>query len=656
MSYQGSISSLLRSDNLDIILARIGLLSCILLLGLRLLAEQVLLVVIPLAGGSACALYLVTRRKEAQRYEFVALRTELVGYLPSLVFFVLAGLIASIHLSGGRTLVSHLLTGLVGVFLLAQVLLTEDGQLNPRLVLAQTIIASLVIRFGTLFGTPGFTGVDIWTHVPDFVVSIVDIGSVTGIAGYKYVMSPLYHLYGAVGAIIVGSPRAGMFLSVGTVLALSILLVYSTARLLLSARWAVLAAILFTFSSEVLQWSIHLIPTSMGLVFFLGLLYALTKLYYTPDTRWFALVFIFSLAVVFTHQVSTAVILLALGLAAGISVIIVFRATEPIERGRKRIAAGLTAIFASSTVITLVSWANTPFSGDFIFLWRMLDVLAWQVEEIGFLNLASGNGGGGGAGGAPSEGQTGLWGELVPFIEWFGFGLLLAMTVVGAIVLLRYFELPELKLTYLALFGAMFVVVYGMSLFGLRTFMPGRWLAFMHAPMAIISAFGLYYVAQNAPRKVLLAVVIILCLGYPLTMMTAEKATLDAPAFEDEYPRFSHTESEIKAVETIAEYRPPEVDDVIGTDHPYRTVYERYGGYEIPDMEVENGQSVTTATTVARDYQLEGPATVHQHGDPVVPRQSSEFLTESLCTNVPNHIYTSDTVTICTTANGVEEL
>jgi len=53
-------------------------------------------------------------------------------------------------------------------------------------------------------------------------------------------MSPLYHLYGAIGAIIFNSPRAGMFLSVGTVLALSILLVYATARLLLPARWAVL--------------------------------------------------------------------------------------------------------------------------------------------------------------------------------------------------------------------------------------------------------------------------------------------------------------------------------------------------------------------------------------------------------------------------------
>jgi len=179
MSYQGSISSLLGGDNTDITLARIGLISCILLLGLRLLAEQVLLVVIPLAGGSACALYLVTRRKEAQRYEFVALRSSLVGYLPTAVFLCLSAVVVSIHLSGGRTMLTHLMTGLVGVFLLAQVLLTEEGKLNPTLVLVQVLFASLVIRFGTLFGTPGYTGVDIWTHVPDFVVNIVDVGSVT---------------------------------------------------------------------------------------------------------------------------------------------------------------------------------------------------------------------------------------------------------------------------------------------------------------------------------------------------------------------------------------------------------------------------------------------------------------------------------------------
>ncbi len=656
MSYQGSITNLLRTDNADILLARVGLVACLLLLGLRLLAEQVLLVVIPLAGGSACALYLVTRRREANRHEFIALRTTLLGYLPTAVFLTLTALVVSIYISGGRSLISHLLTGFIGVFLLAQVLLVEEKRLNSKLVIAQLVIASVIIRFGALFGTPGFTGVDIWTHVSNFIVSIVDMGSVTGIAGDKYVMAPIYHLYGAVGAIIFDSPRAGVFLSVGTVLALSILLVYSTARLLLSARWAVLAAILFTFSSEVLQWSIHLIPTSMGLVFFLGLLYSLTKLYYTPELRWFGLVFLFSLAVTFTHQVSTAVILLTLGLAAVVAVAVLYRANEPVERGKKRIAAGLTGIFGLTTTITLVSWANTPFSDEFVFLWRMIDVFQRQLLEVGFLNLASADGGGGGAGGAPREGETGLIGELVPFIEWFGFGLLLALTVVGGIVLLRYFEMPELKLTYLAVFGSMFVVVYGLSLFGLRTFMPGRWLAFMHAPMAIIGAVGLAYVAKNAPRGVLLAVVIILCIGYPLTMMTAEKATLDAPAFEEEYPRFSHSESEIKAVDTLAEYRPPEVAPVIGTDHPYRTVYDRAGGYEIPDMIVENGQSVNTPTTVAREYQLQGPATVHQQGDPVVPRQSNAYLTQSLCADEPHHIYTSDTVTICTTSDGGEEL
>lgn len=654
MSYQSSITGIFRSNGLDITIAKVGLIASLLLLSLRLLAEQELLVVIPVSGATACAVYLFTRRREGERVNLFSLRSDLVGYLPSVVILGLAAIVLSIYLQGGRTVLTQLLTGGVGGVLILQVLLFDDRHINPKLILLQILSVSVVIRFGILFGTPGFTGVDIWTHVTDLIAGIVDDSSLNAIADNKYVMAPIYHLTGAVATIVLGSPRAGVFLSIGTVLAVSIILIYATARLFVPARWALLATVLFAFSSEVLQWSVHLIPTSLGLVFFLGMLYGLTKLYYRPELRLLGLILCMGLAVVFTHQVSTAVVLLVLGIAAVVSVVTLLWNSYPDSRQRKWTTYGLVGTFSTTGIITLVSWANTPFSGEFIFLWRMLDVLERQIaDEVGFLNLAStGEGGGGGAGGATGQGQAGLAGELIPYVEWLGLAILLAATIIGGIILLRYVDIPELKLTYLAVFGAMFVVVYGLSLFGLRTFMPGRWLAFMHAPMVIIGAIGLYYVAQHTSYRVFLAVVLVVAIGYPMTMMAAEKATLDAPVFEDEYPRFAHTESEIGAVETISEYRPPAVESEIGTDHPYRTVYERLGGYDIPDMIVEDGQPVSPDTTVAREYQLEGPATVHVAGDPVIPRQSSEYLTSSLCGPDAHHLYTSDTVTVCTAVGG----
>lgn len=651
MSHQNSLSQLFRGEDFDVRLAKVGLVLCLLLFSLRLLAEQILLVVIPVAGASACALYLVTRKQEAMELEQLTYRHEIVGYLPGFVFFGLSFLVVWSRLTGGRSLLTHLVAGAIGTLLLAQIFLLEDSRLNPGLLLGQLLIAAIVIRFSALLGNPGFIGVDIWTHVPVFVEGIVQSGSLNAIADYKYIMAPFYHLNGAIAAIVFDDARIGVYLTLGVLLAVSSLLIYTTSRLLVPARWALLATALFIFSDQFLRWGIHIIPTSLGLVFFLGALYCLTKLYYRADVRFLGLLLVFSLAVVFTHQVSTAVMLLVLGVAAVVSLWAAVRRRSTGGIPTTLRTRGLLGVFGTSLGITLVSWANTPFSDEFVFLWRMLEVLQETiVGEAGFLNLASaGDGGGGGAGGASAD-RTGIAAELIPAIEWFGFGLLLAMTVLGSIILLRRSDSAELKLTYLVSFAGMFTVVYGLSLFGIRTFMPGRWLAFMYAPMAIISAFGLYYVSQHASRRVMLVVIVLLACGYPTAMMVTEKATLDSPALDDDYPRFSYTDAEINAAGTIATIRSPVIESEIGTDHPYRTLYDRVGGFETGDLQIEDGEPVTSSAVVAREYQLSGPATIFDTAEPPVPRQSNSVLTESICRPTRNHIYTNELVTLCTPA------
>lgn len=648
MSHQNSLSKLFLGEHLDIRLAKIGLVLSLLLLSLRLLAEQILLVVIPLAGASACGLYLITRNQEATGFEHRAYRTEIAGYLPSFVFLGLASLILLIRFTGGRSLGSHLLTGVIGAFLLLQILLLEHERLSPVFVLGQILIAALVIRLSAVFGNPGYIGVDIWTHLPVFAAGIADAGSLAPIAEYKYVMAPIYHLNAAVGALLFGDVRIGAFLTLGVVLSLTAVMIYTTTRLLVPARWALLATALFAFSDQAIRWSLHIIPTSLGLVFFLGALYSLTKLYFRMDVRYVGLLLVFSLAVVFTHQVSTAVILLLLGVAAGVSVWTTIASGVAGGLANNLRTASLFGVFGTTLGVTLLSWANTPFSGDFIFLWRMLDVLeATILGEAGFLNLASGGEGGGGAGGATAE-RTGLMADLLPAIEWFGFGILLAATVLGAIMLIRRSDSRELTMTYLLVFGGMFFVVYGLSLFGIRTFMPGRWLAFLYAPMAIISAVGLYYVFEHASMRVLFVVILLVAVGYPTTMVVAEKATLDSPAIDSEYPRFAYTSAEIGAVDTVSEIRGPVIEEEIATDHPYRSLYDRVGDYETPDLRVDEQGETTAGTVVHREYQLDGPATVFDTGDPPLPHQSNTYLSESICTPTRNHLYTNDAVTLCT--------
>ncbi|QLD88685.1 glycosyltransferase family 39 protein [Natronomonas salina] len=647
MSTQSRLQRFLSTDNIDLTLAKLGIVFCLLLLGLRLFASQVLLLVIPLAAGTACTIYVATRRRRSRALAFPALPGGVIGYFPAFVFLGLAVIVAGIRIAGHRTGVVYLLTGLVGALILVQILLAEDGRIAPGQVLFQILVAAVVIRMSVLFMTPGYIGVDGWTHIPNLVASIAESGTIASMEGTKYILAPFYHAIGAVGATVFGTPRAGTYLTVGLLIPLSSMLVYGTAKLLIPARWALLATALYAFSDQFIRWGIHVIPTGLGLVFFLGTLYCVTKVFFTDDRRIVALMLLFSLATIFTHQVSTAIVLVLLGIAAFVSASLSVTGNRPADATANSTPA-LVGTFGISVVVTLVTWAVTPWSGGSIFLWRMLDFL-WMTltESAGFLNLA------GGSGGTPEAGRagqtTGLIAELIPYIEEFGFALLLLITVLGGLVMLRKDEPTDIAMTYILTAGVMFVIVFGLTLFGIRTLLPGRWNAFMYAPMAIIGAVGLYYISQNASRKVILAVFVLLAFGYPTTMVITEKATLDSPAFDDEYPRLSYSEAEIAAVETAAVIHPPGTTEEIRTDHPYQTIYDRYGGFNSEPAVLNEQGPINDAPTVYRDYQRTAPAVVQEEGDPPTNRRTNSFSGPSqICPETRNHVYGNSDVKICT--------
>lgn len=647
MSRQNSRSRLPFAGDIDVQLAKFGFVVSLLLFSLRLLAEQPLLIVIPVTGSLGFGLYLLTRRESVRNLTVPTLPPGVAGVLPSVVLVGIAIGITLITLNGGRTLGSNLLFGFVGTAIFVQILLVEEHPYSSAVLLAQILLAAIAIRFSTLLVTPGFVGVDIWTHVPIFVEGIVEEGSLSAIAEYKYVMAPIYHLNGAIAALLFDSARLGTFFTIGLLFSLSGLAVYAISRLFVPVRWALLATALYLFSDQAVRWAVHIIPQTMGIMFFLGALYCLFALYHRDDGRFLGLLLVFSLAIVFTHQVSTTIMLLTLAIATVGSAIVWLTPLQPAAGATVRTTLGIAGIFLLNLFITVISWANTPFSEDYIFLWRMLETLEMQLaEQAGFLNLASETGG---TETAPPPGPTS---QLVPLTEWFGFSILLLLTIIGGIVMLRRMQPSDCSLTLLGITACMFVTVYGLSLFGLRTFMPGRWFAFLYAPMAVLGAIGVYYLTNSASRAVILVVFLAVALGYPTTMLLANGATSDSPTFEEDNPRFAYTEAEIAAVHSIAEVQPPAAQPTVGTDHPYQTLFTRLYEYETETLELADGDPIGVVAVVARDYQHEGPTRVYEAGEPRIPHRSHTFLEASVCSPSRNHVYTNDEVTLCTPVEG----
>jgi hypothetical protein len=367
----------------------------VLLLGLRLLATQVLLVVIPTAAGIACVLYLGVRNRRSRAFEFPDLPRVVVGYLPSVVFVGLAVLVLLIFTAGSRTVPAYVLTGAIGAVILGQILVVDDADLIPGLVLGQILVASVVIRMSILFVTPGFIGVDSWTHVPVFIDGIVETGSLSAIADSKYITAPFYHTIGAIATLIFDSARTGVYLSVGLLVPLSALFVYATSKRFVPVRWALLATALYAFSDHFIKWAIQVIPTSLGLVFFLGVLYCGTQLFFTDDWRMIGLLPVFSLSTVFTHQVATVIVLTLLAVGA-ITVVTVRLLGRQGEGATARSALGLVGTFLVTLIVTVVYWMYAPWYSEEPFVGQMLEILeATVTTEAGFHSRAGGGGGGG---------------------------------------------------------------------------------------------------------------------------------------------------------------------------------------------------------------------------------------------------------------------
>lgn len=682
MSYQG-ISGWLSVDRVDVSLARAVVVLSVLALGLSFFASEPLLLMIPLAAGTGGGLYLLTqpgRTTGARSWNETShvtasstLPAAVIGYLPSLVVLGTAGLVVSIFRLGARTAPVYLLTGAIGVAIFVQVLFVEHDRIAPGVVLAQILVTAVVIRLSALYVTPGFVGVDIWTHATVFVDGIASTGSLAPLSGDKYVMAPVYHVVAAVGSVLLGGARNGIYLTLGLLVPLSALFIYATGRMLLPARWALLATGFYAFSDQFIRWGLHVIPTSLGLVFFIAAVYAMTRLLSEDAEGWaVGLLFAVTVAVIFTHQVSTVITLVLVGTAALVAVVMALT-DDSVGSGasirtaigsrdsirtaigsgaRARKALALSGVFVLALVTTITSWALTPFSGG-SFLGRELVFISEAIaEDAGFLNLV-------GSGGVADSGLTaagetsGLFGAAVPYVELIGFTLLLLASVLGGLYILYRDGPSDIMATYLLSGGLMFVFTFGLSLFGIRALFPGRWVAFLYVMMALIGAAGLYYLSGIASRRVVFALFVVVALGYPTTMVVAEKATLDDPAFADEHARFSFTEAELAAVETIRESEQPNAEATIATDQPYVSLFRRVGGYGYGASVLELGPNgpVDTDAAVYRTYQSTGPVGFERAAS-APGFELGTNVEESVCPTGWNSAYANREVKYCTPTEG----
>ena len=230
----------------------------------------------------------------------------------------------------------------------------------------------------------------------------------------------------------------------------------------------------------------------------------------------------------------------------------------------------------------------------------------------------------------------------VEFIDSLGFFLLLTAVILGSLTLVRSDRFSQLSLTYVVAAAGMLVVTLGLPLFGLNLFLPGRWYAFMYVPMAIIATIGIRYLVTRLSSRGVIAGMLVLALVFPGAMLVSHKATPGDPVFEEHYPRYSATGSELAAVETISAIHPSD-GPTLRTDHPYRTVFSRWKGQPTEGLELSKDGTVSAEAAVYREYQSHGAPSA-RYRDSWVQVQLEE---SAVCGESTAVVYANEDVRYC---------
>lgn len=622
----------------DTTVALLGVFVALLLLPLQFYVSNVLVLSVPIVLGTASILYLAVRQyghETATTPEDWHVGATGRDVFQLLVLFGLSGLVVTGWYTGGRAVPFFALAAVVGLLLFAQIFFLRESVLSPAAILAQLIAFALVVRITGLAMTPSTIGVDSWVHVPEYARSIYETGNLAAMSDSKYFFAPLYHLFVAVATQILGSTlQSSLYATLGLVVPVSFLLLYAAATYLLPVRWALFVAATYSVCDHFVRWGLHLIPTSVGLVFFILVFYGFARIYATGGSKeMYAFVVLVGSVTVFTHQISTFILVLFLGTGTAVQLIDRFGPQRLIAGTRSANFAGVFAIIA---LLTVIDWSITATDGE-SFLGGMLATALSDTASSRLFNLES-------ATTVNNEAiasmvtKTPMWLQL---LNKFGFLVLLFVTLVGIYTLLNRQNRELLPVVWIGTTGLLLFVTLGMPILGLYFFIPSRWYGFMYVPMVITAAFGLKHIETDVSFRKVAIVLLVFALVFPGAMLINNKATHDNPVADDHYQRFAFSDTELSAAETISEIHPQ--DAPLWTDHPYYLYLTDATGTPTEPFALNDDGSIRGDSVVYRTYQTTGTPVVTYDGETF----RVKLHRDDVCSSRMSVLYTNGDVEYC---------
>ena len=506
--------------------------------------------------SSLLYLFLKTRLNKGiiQRFYFSSRQKNVL----SIIFFILIFITSIIWFNQlySRPLeyfiLLSLLSGLISIEIIAY---KKENSVLP--ILLKIFFLAVIIRAGIYYNFPSLMGYDAYFHT-----NIANLISINGfvplfeISG-KYINYPILHIFISMTKVVTFVDiKNAVFYSIGLISIFSLLFIFILINRLAGPRISLLSILIISLSTQIITAGItNITAGSLVLCYFVMILYLF--LFKKNVSRIFTGMLLFITAIIIiTHQLSTFVVLLIIGLLT-ISIVsfeFIFN-----TKGKNPIfllylpffAIAMIFYWMSTTAYYQQSFFETVFS-------PFIDVLKYG-GQYGSDVLIVGH-------------------EYArPFIETLllqASYLIIPFFAIGGIYL-WISKKDAIKFSIAVATATLFLIIYAVPLLGIRNLLTARWMPFLLIFLGILAAAYIISCVDLVKSNFYKFVTIFMIISvFSFLMIVTPSINKDNPLVaKDTTPRNQYTINEISAIITLQSIR----DEKIFVDLSFTNAFLFYG-------------------------------------------------------------------------------
>jgi len=367
--------------------------------------------------------------------------------------------------------------------IICQILYTDVTK-KYQIVLFEIIFLAVAIRAIFYFGSTGYHGLDTWWH-SEWIKQTIALNHITDGQYYvnQYSNIPLFHLLGAISALITDMPiRDTIFIVFGIFggTIVSPLFIFVITKNFFRRNDVALASkLVFVLSPIAIQNGFNIIPNSLGLTFFVVILYIILFIKKTRVFWWLLGLFIVSIAL--THTLSSVVaFLMILFLIIGDKLFDKILNEKETVGKNKRMA--LPLLIMGLMALLSVVLDNYYLRGAQAYINKLFSNVRFnnmESKQLAALNVPYIN-------------------SILPYI--FFFSLLFFAVFAGLFVLSKEYRNRQ-EFQTIFLLGGLYILFALFDVFGIIGPLSGRLIIFIMVPLSIFATAGLFKMASYFKNK-----------------------------------------------------------------------------------------------------------------------------------------------------------